>query len=205
MARYRGPLLKICRKYNCEPLFGNKKCLNIKKKYPAGEHGPNTRRSKISEYGVQLREKQKLKYIYGVLEKQFRNYFAKADRMKGITGENLIELLESRLDNVIFRLGLAPSRRAARQLVTHGHVQVNGKKVDIPSFLVQPDHTVQIKAKSKNMILVNESVKNVNDANILPWLSLDKVNLAGSMTDKPIRNEIPEIINEQLIIELYSK
>lgn len=205
MARYRGPLVKICRKYNSEPLFGNAKVLKIKKKYPAGEHGPNQRRTKISEYGVQLREKQKLKFIYGVLEKQFRNYFKKADRMKGITGENLIVLLESRLDNVVYRLGLAPSRRAARQLVGHGHVTVNGQKVDIPSFQVSTNDIIQIREKSRKMPLIHESVKNVNDQYLLPWLSIDKANLSGTMTDIPVRQEIPESVNEQLIVELYSK
>jgi small subunit ribosomal protein S4 len=205
MARYRGPLLKICRKYNSEPLFGNAKCLKIKKKYPAGQHGPNARRAKVSEYGVQLREKQKLKYIYGVLEKQFRNYFKKADHMKGITGENLIELLESRLDNVIYRLGIAPTRRAARQLVGHGHIHVNGKKVDIASYQVKINDSVQVREKSRKMPIIHESVKNVSDSALLPWLSLDKANLAGVLTDKPMRNEIPETVNEQLIVELYSK
>lgn len=205
MARYRGPLVKICRKYNAEPLFGNAKCFKIKKKYPAGEHGPNARRPKISEYGIQLREKQKLKYIYGVLEKQFRNYFEKADRMKGITGETLIELLESRLDNVIYRLGIAPTRRAARQLVGHGHILVNGKKVDIASFQVNVNDTIQVREKSRKMGLIHESVKNVSDSSLLPWLSLDKANLAGTLTDMPNRKEIPEMVNEQLIVELYSK
>lgn len=205
MARYRGPLLKICRKYDSEPLFGNAKCFKIKKQYPAGEHGPNKRRAKVSKYGVQLKEKQKLKYIYGVLEKQFRNYFKKADRMQGITGEILIELLESRLDNVLYRMGLAPTRRAARQLVGHGHITVNGKKVDIASFLVKADDVIQVKEKSRKMALIHESIKNVNDSGLLPWLSLDKANLAGTMIDKPMRNEIPEKVNEQLIVELYSK
>lgn len=205
MARYRGPLVKICRKYDSEPLFGNAKCLKIKKKYPAGEHGMNAKRAKVSEYGVQLKEKQKLKYIYGVLEKQFRNYFKKADRMQGITGENLLELLESRLDNVLYRMGLAPTRRAARQLVGHGHIMVNNHKVDIPSYQVRANDSIQVKEKSRKMALIHESVKNVNDSGLLPWLSIDKANLAGTMIDKPIRKEIPENVNEQLIVELYSK
>ena len=205
MARYRGPIVKICRQYNGEPLFGNRKCLNIEKKYPPGEHGPNKRRSKLSEYGVQLREKQKLKMIYGVLEKQFRNYFKKADNAKGITGEILIEMLESRLDNVLYRLGFAASRRAARQLVTHGHILVNSKKVDIPSFQVSVDDQLQIREKSRKMALIHESMQNSSEKTMLPWLSIDKASLSGKMIDTPVRAEIPETVNEQLIVELYSK
>jgi small subunit ribosomal protein S4 len=205
MARYRGPLVKICRRYNGEPLFGNRKCSNIKKKYQAGEHGPNKRRAKLSEYGIQLKEKQKLKFIYGVLERQFRNYFKKADRMTGITGDNLIELLESRLDNVMYRMGLAPTRRAARQLINHGHILVNGSKVDIPSYFVNAEEEIQIREKSRKMPLIHESVKNVTDTSLLPWLTIDKANLTGKMIDRPVRAEVPEKINEQLIVELYSK
>lgn len=205
MARFRGPLVKVCRRYNGEPLFGNRKCTKIKKKYQAGEHGPNKRKTKLSEYGIQLKEKQKLKFIYGVLERQFRNYFKKADRMQGITGDNLIELLESRLDNVLYRMGLAPSRRAARQLVNHGHIIVNDQKVDIPSYNIKTGDEIRIREKSRKMPLIHESVKNVTDTSLLPWLSIDKANLAGKMLDKPARAEVPEKVNEQLIVELYSK
>ncbi len=205
MARYRGPLLKLCRKYDSEPLFGNQKCLKIKKNYPAGEHGQAQKRSKVSEYGVQLREKQKLKLIYGVLERQFRNYYKKASKKSGVTGEILIELLEARLDNVLYRLGLAPSRRAARQLVAHGHVSVGDHKVDIPSYSVVVGDTIQIRDKSRKMPVIHESVQNITDSSLLPWLQLDKANLAGTLTDRPVRAEIPEKVNEQLIVELYSK
>jgi small subunit ribosomal protein S4 len=205
MARFRGPLLKICRRYDSEPLFGNQKCQKIKKKYPAGEHGLASKRKKVSEYGQQLKEKQKLKFIYGVLERQFRNYYKKSARLKGVTGEVLIELLESRLDNVVYRLGLAPSRRAARQLVNHGHVLVNGHKVDIASYSVSVDDEVQIREKSRKMALIHDSIQRISDSALLPWLTLDKANLSGKMIDKPIRREIPEKVNEQLIVELYSK
>lgn len=205
MARYRGPLVKLCRRYDSEPLFANQKCSKIKKQYPAGEHGLAKKRAKVSEYGIQLKEKQKLKFIYGVLEKQFRNYYKKASKKSGVTGELLIELLESRLDNVVYRLGLAPTRRAARQLVNHGHVTVNGHKVDIASYHVTKDETIQIREKSRKMQLIHDSVQNVSDSSLLPWLSLDKANLAGTLTDNPVRNEIPEKVNEQLIVELYSK
>ena len=143
--------------------------------------------------------------IYGVLEKQFRNYFKKADRTKGITGEVLIELLESRLDNVLYRLGFATSRRSARQLVTHGHILVNSKKVDIPSFQVSVGDELQIREKSRKMALIHESMQNSSEKTMLPWLSIDKASLSGKMIDKPVRTDIPENVNEQLIVELYSK
>jgi small subunit ribosomal protein S4 len=205
MARYIGPLVKICRRYNNEVLFGNAKCLKIKKKYPAGQHGANAKRAKISEYGVQLREKQKVKLIYGLLERQFRNTFEKATRMKGVTGDNLLALLESRLDNVVYRLGLAPSRNAARQLVNHGHITVNNSKVDIASYILSVGDVVQVKEKSRKLDIIHSTLKNVQDSSLLPWLSLDKAKLAGTFTDKPKRSELTDPINEQLIVELYSK
>lgn len=199
MARYTGPKARINRKFG-EPIFGNAKS---KKTYPAGQHG-NSRRSKTSEYGLQLREKQKAKYTYGVLERQFRNLYERASRMPGVRGEVLIQLLERRLDNVVFRLGLARSRNAARQLVNHGHIVVDGQVVDIPSYTVFEGQTIGIRERSKSLAIVSEAVQ-VLAHNQYPWLEWDGASMTGRFLHIPERADIPETIKEQLIVELYSK
>lgn len=201
MARYTGPKSKISRRYN-EPIFGPSKALN-KKAYPPGMHGRG-RRKKQSEYAVQLMEKQKAKYIYGVLEKQFANLFDKAARKEGITGENLLALLEARLDNTVFRLGVAPTRRAARQLVLHKHITVNGNVVNIPSYTLKAGDVVAVREKSKNLEVVTTSLGS-NNARRFTWLEWDGKDLAGKFVNAPQRDQIPEKIQEQLIVELYSK
>jgi small subunit ribosomal protein S4 len=201
MARYRGPKTKIARRFN-EPIFGPSKSLQ-KKSYPPGQHGRNRRR-KQSEYAIQLMEKQKAKYTYGVLEKQFANLFEKASRRSGITGEILLQLLESRLDNTVFRLGIAPTRRAARQLVLHKHIVVNGEIVNIPSYQIKVGDNVGVRERSKSLELVTESLASHN-AKKYPWLEWDNSDFVGKMVSVPQRDEIPENINEQLIVELYSK
>lgn len=201
MARYNGPKAKIARRFN-DPIFGHSKALQ-KKAYPPGQHGRGRRR-KQSEYAIQLMEKQKAKYTYGVLEKQFANLFDKASRRSGITGEILLQLLEARLDNMVFRLGIAPTRRAARQLVSHKHVTVNGEIVNIPSYHVQPGDVVAVREKSKSLELISDSVA-ANTVQRYPWLEFNKADLAGKMINVPSRDDIPENIKEQLIVELYSK
>ena len=209
MARYTGPVCKLCRREG-EKLFlkGNRcvtvKCSFEKKSYAPGQHGAS-QRTKISEYGIQLREKQKVRKIYGILEKQFRNYFHNAERLKGVTGENLLKLLESRLDNTIFRLGFAQSRNQARQLVLHRHFLVNGNLVDIPSFLLKPGDVISVKENSRRLIVVHESMKRIRDEDMYPWLTLDKAKMEGSFKDVPNRVDIPVQIQENLIVELYSK
>jgi len=201
MARYIGPKSKIARKFG-EPIFGPDKVL-AKKNYPPGQHG-NSRRRKTSEYGIQLREKQRAKYTYGLLEKQFRLTFDRAARSRGITGEVLLQLLESRLDNVVFRLGIAPTRAAARQLVTHRHITVNGKVLNIPSYTVKPGDVVAVREKSKSMEVVTNALAGFNHSKY-PWLEWDKATMSGKMLHIPERADIPESIKEQLIVELYSK
>lgn len=201
MARYTGPRTKIARKFG-EPIFGEDKVLT-KKNYPPGQHGLNKRR-KTSEYGVQLREKQKAKYTYGVLEKQFHNLFDKASRAKGITGEILLQLLESRLDNVVYRLGIAPTRAAARQLVLHRHITVNGKVVNIASYSVKPGDVVGVREKSKSLEVIGDALAGFNHSKYL-WLEWDESLKAGKFLHVPAREDIPENIKEQLIVELYSK
>jgi len=201
MARYTGPKSKIARKFG-EPIFGPDKVLS-KKNYPPGIHG-NNRRKKTSEYGIQLREKQKAKYTYGVLEKQFRNLFEKASRTKGIKGEVLLQLLESRLDNVVFRLGLASSRDAARQLVSHRHIVVDGKLVNIPSYLLKAGQVVSVREKSKSLEVINNSLSGFNHSKYA-WLEFDLSTKSGKFLHIPERADIPENIKEQLIVELYSK
>jgi small subunit ribosomal protein S4 len=200
MARYRGPKSKIARKFN-DPIFGPSKALQ-KKPYPPGHHGRGRRR-KQSEYAIQLSEKQKAKYTYGVLEKQFANLFHKASRKSGITGEILLQLLESRLDNVIYRLGVAPTRRAGRQLVLHKHVVVNGKVVSIPSFSLKKGDIVSVREKSKSLEVVVNSL--ASNSKRFPWLEWDGAEMSGKVVAMPQREEIPENIQEQLIVELYSK
>jgi small subunit ribosomal protein S4 len=202
MARYRGPKTKIARKFG-EAIYGTDKSFE-KKNYPPGFHGMNKKRRKSSEYGVQLKEKQKAKYTYGVLEKQFRNIFEHASRSKGITGEVLLQLLESRLDNVVYRIGIAPSRDAARQLVTHRHITVNGEVVNIPSFTLKPGDVVGVREKSKSLLVIAESLES-NRAGNFSWLEWNKNDMQGKFLNRPEREEIPENIKEQLIVELYSK
>ena len=202
MARYRGPKSKIARKFG-EPIFGPDKVFEHKN-YPPGMHGMSARRRKRSEYGLQLSEKQKAKYTYGILEKQFRNLFEKASSAKGVTGEVLLQLLESRLDNVVYRLGIAKTRSAARQFVTHCHIVVNGKVVNIPSYLVKPGDIVGVREKSKAMEEINDSLLSRRSGQY-GWLEWDNNQLAGKFLNRPEREEIPENIKEQLIVELYSK
>lgn len=201
MARYTGPKSKIARKFGA-PIYGEDKVL-ARKNFPPGQHG-NSRRRKTSEYGNQLKEKQKTKYTYGVLERQFRNLFEKAARTKGITGEVLLQLLESRLDNIAYRLGMAPTRPAARQLVLHKHVTVNGQVVNIPSYRVKPGDVVCIREKDKSLEVVAESLDGFNHAKY-PWLEWDASIMGGKYLHLPAREDIPEEIQEQLIVELYSK
>ena len=200
MARYIGPSTKIARKFG-EPIFGTDKDFE-KRNYPPGQHGLASKRKKKSEYGVQLKEKQKVKYTYGVLERQFRNLYEKASRMKGQKGENLIILLESRLDNLVYRLGIAPTRAAARQLVTHCHITKNGEVCNIPSVIVKPGDVIAVRERSKSLEVIAASVAS---AAKYSWLEFDAKNLTGKYLKVPVREEIPETINEQLIVELYSK
>ena len=202
MARYTGPKSKIARKLGA-PIFGADKVLT-KKNYPPGQHGQNRRR-KTSEYGVQLKEKQKAKFIYGVLERQFRGYYEKAKKMSGVTGENLLCLLERRMDNVVFRLGLANTRRQARQLVRHGHFTVNGKRVDIPSALVHEGDVIEVAEKSRSGAFFKELKESSNALSAPAWLTADQANLTGTVTRFPHREEIDVPVNEQAIVELYSK
>lgn len=201
MARYIGPKSKIARKFG-EPIFGPDKVL-AKKNYPPGQHG-NGRKRKSSEYGIQLREKQKAKYTYGVLEKQFRNLFDKAARGRGITGEVLLQLLESRLDNVVYRLGLAPTRAAARQLVSHRHIVVDGKVVNIPSYTLKPGQLIGVRERSKSLEVIENALAGFNHSKY-PWIEWDNVTKTGKYLHIPERADIPENIKEQLIVELYSK
>lgn len=201
MARYRGPKSKIARKFR-DPIFGPDKALD-RKPYPPGHHGANKRRRKESEYGLQLAEKQKAKYTYGILERQFRNTFQRASQKKGKTGEILLQLIEARLDNVVYRLGIAPTRRAARQLVTHRHITVNGDIVNIPSYEVKTGDLVGVREKSKSLEMISDSV--ASRSNKYPWLEWDDEKLVGKFISYPAREEIPENIKEQLIVELYSK
>jgi small subunit ribosomal protein S4 len=202
MARYRGPKSKIARKFG-EPIFGPDKVLE-KKNYPPGFHGLASRRRKKSEYGLQLKEKQKAQYTYGVLEKQFARLFHKASAAKGITGEVLLQLLESRLDNVVFRLGLARTRAAARQLVSHKHITVNGEIVNIPSYQLRPGDIVGVREKSKSLEIIADSMTS-HRYNKYAWLEWDDAAMSGKFLNRPEREEIPENIKEQLIVELYSK
>lgn len=203
MARYIGPRYRLCRREGAN-LFGNKKFDIEIRNYPPGEHG-NKRRMKLSDYGLQLREKQKVKRIYGVLERQFRRYYEKAARAKGVTGVVLLQLLERRLDNVIFRLGFAPTRPAARQIVSHGKVYVNDRRVNIPSFLVKVGDEVILKLKDNKKEYINENLKVTEDRPVQPWLSVDTKHYKGKIIKLPERDDVQFPINEQLIVELYSK
>lgn len=200
MARYRGPKQKLARRFK-EPIFGPSKVLE-RKAYGPGQHGQG-RRKKESEYALQLKEKQKAKYTYGLLERQFRNLFEKASRKKGITGENLLQFLEARLDNVVFRLGFARTRRQARQLVNHGHILVNDRVSNIPSHLLRPGDIVQVRPRSRRLEVVQDSVN--RNRRSYPFLEVDRDQLKGKFMDYPERQDIPENIREHLIVELYSK
>jgi small subunit ribosomal protein S4 len=201
MARYIGPTTKISRKFG-ESIFGVDKYFD-KRNYAPGQHGLSKKRKSPSEYAIQLAEKQKAKYTYGLLERQFRNLFEKAARKKGVTGETLLKMLEARLDNTIYRLGFAKSRRGARQLVTHKHVTVNGEVVNIPSYTLRPGDKVAIRERSKNLEVVKASISGKGKK--FGWLVIDEKNVEGTFVDFPERDQIPEHINEQLIVELYSK
>lgn len=201
MARYIGPKTKIARKFG-EAIYGSDRHFE-KKNYPPGQHGLN-RRKKTSEYGLQLKEKQKAKYTYGVLERQFANLFVKARRLQGVTGELLLILLESRLDNVVFRLGIAPTRAAARQLVSHRHIVVDGEVVNIPSYSVKPGQVIGVREKSKSLEVITAATSN-SSAHKYSWLEWDNHSKTGKFLNAPERSEIPENIKEQLIVELYSK
>ena len=200
MARYTGPSTKIARKFG-EPVFGEDKYFE-KRNYPSGQHGLARKRKKVSEYGPQLKEKQKVKYTYGVLERQFRNIYKKASRMKGQKGENLLILLESRLDNLVYRMGVAPTRAAARQLVSHCHITVNGEVCNIPSSIVKPGDVIAVRERSKSLEVITNAV---GAARKYSWIEFDAKNLSGKYLNVPVREEIPENISEQLIVELYSK
>ena len=203
MARYTGPKSKIARRFG-EPVLGPSKALN-KKSYPPGQHGRG-RRSKKSEYAIQLTEKQKVKYTYGMLERQFRNLFHRAAVREGIKGENLLKLCEARLDNTIYRLGVAPTRRAARQLVTHKHITVDGEIVNIPSYSLRPGQVVGVREKSKSLEAVVDSLASRGGVGKrFNWLEWDNSQMIGKFVQYPERDQIPETINEQLIVELYSK
>jgi small subunit ribosomal protein S4 len=208
MARYTGSVCKLCRRERQKLFLKGQKCFTEKcpietKNYPPGEHGLN-RRAKVSEYGIQLREKQKIKRIYGLLETQFRNYFDKANKQKGITGENLVKLLESRFDNVIYRLGFAASRKQARQLIRHRHFMINDRLVDIPSYSLSAGDILKLRDKSKKLDTIHSSLKRVKDSTY-SWLTVDKANLLGTFVQVPEREDIPLNANEQLVVELYSK
>ena len=201
MARYTGPKTKIARKFR-EPIFGADKTLD-RKNYRPGQHGQSKRRAKQSEYGIQLMEKQKAKYTYGILERQFRNLFEKAARKRGITGVVLLQLIESRLDNVVHRLGIGKTRSQARQLVSHRHILVNGELVNIPSYMLKPGDVVSVRERSKSLEIINESLEGT--VNRFSWLDFDRSAMSGKFMNYPERSDIPENINEQLIVELYSK
>jgi len=201
MARYTGPKSKIARRFR-EAIFGRDKALE-KKNYGPGQHGNSRRRPKLSEYAIQLAEKQKAKYTYGVLEKQFRNTFKRAAAKKGITGENLLKFLEARLDNTVYRMGIAPTRRGARQLVSHRHITVNGEVVNIPSYQLRAGDVIAVRERSKSLEVISNSVSTVR--NRFSWIDWNGSDLTGTFLTFPERSEIPENIKEQLIVELYSK
>ncbi|KZK73775.1 MAG: 30S ribosomal protein S4 [Pelodictyon luteolum] len=203
MARFRGSITKVSRRLGVALSPKAEKYLE-RRPFAPGQHGQG-RRGKISEYALQLREKQKMKFIYGILEKQFRNYYKKAVSQRGVTGDNLVRLLERRLDNVVFRAGFAPSRAGARQLVSHGHLLVNGKKVNIPSFLMTPGDLIEFRQKSKNMDAVTDALNKAPDARIPAWIQVDKANQKAVFLSVPERVDIQEPYNEQLVVELYSK
>ena len=201
MARYIGPKTKVARKFR-DPIYGPDKSYE-RKNYPPGQHGASRRRRKQSEYSIQLMEKQKAKYTYGILERQFKNIFNRASRRDGITGENLLQLIEARLDNVVFRMGIAPSRAGARQLVSHRHITVNGEVLNVPSYTLKPGDVVGVREKSKSMEAITDSLS--GSAHNFSWIEWNNDTMSGKFLNYPQRDEIPENIKEQLIVELYSK
>lgn len=203
MARYTGPATKKARAFG-EPIYGSDKAFE-KRKYPPGQHGTSRRRKQRSDYALQLMEKQKVKYTYGVLERQFRNTFDKAARKSGVTGTILLQYLEARLDNVVYRLGIATTRREARQLVGHRHIVVNGVVTNIPSYQVRPGDVIEVRGKSRNLDVIENNVKSKHDNRRYSWLEWNAERMEGKFLDYPVRESIPENINEQLIVELYSK
>ncbi len=208
MARYRGAVCRHCRREGAKLFLKGErcytdKCAMVRHPYPPGEHGQS--RSKVSEYGLQLREKQKARRIYGVLERQFHNYFKEADRRKGVTGEILLQILESRLDNVTYRMGLAASRQQARQLIKHGHFAVNGKKVDIPSYLTRPGEVISVREKSRGKDVFKELAETGQQQGTVDWLEVDFEKMSGKIIRKPSREEIDSPVSEQLIVEMYSR
>lgn len=210
MGRYTGPVCRLCRREGEKLFLKGKRCYTEKcaierRGYPPGEHGVGRRRRRLSEYAVQLREKQKVKRIYGVGENQFRNLFKRAARQPGVTGENLIVGLESRLDNVVYRLGFAPSRKAARQLIRHRHVRVSGATVDVPSYAISPGQEISLSQTAREMPLVLEAVADRKGRDQLPWLGVDYETGTGRMLERPSRSDIPLAVQEQLVVELYSK
>jgi small subunit ribosomal protein S4 len=209
MARYTDANCKLCRREGEKLFLKGARCLSDKcaierRPFPPGQHGGNMRRRKISPYGEQLREKQKVRRTYGLLEKQFRNYFKKADAKQGITGEELLQMLETRLDNIVYRLGFAPSRKAARQLVRHRHILVDGRIVDVPSFSVRPEQVIKVRDRSKKLDMIHQALK-IGRGDEIAWLRLNKAALEGALVEIPKRADIPLTANEQLIVELYSK
>jgi len=209
MARYTDASCKLCRRERQKLFLKGTKCFSDKcpveiRNYPPGQHGA-TKKFKLSDYAVQLREKQKVRKTYGVLEKQFRTYFAEAARLKGVKGDNLVRLLERRFDNTLYRLGVAPSRKSARQLITHKHFTVNGRVVNIPSYLLKAGDVIQVREKSRKMEMIHDAMKRMKDTLMPEWLSLDKANMSGTFLKMPERSEVQFIGNEQLIVELYSK
>jgi small subunit ribosomal protein S4 len=210
MARYTGPVCRLCRREGEKLFLKGKRCFTEKcaierRAYPPGEHGTGRRRRRQSDYAVQLREKQKVKRIYGLGERQFRNLFQRATRVPGVTGENLLVQLESRLDNIVYRLGFAPSRKAARQLIRHRHVHVDGRSMDVPSFVVAPGAEISIAPHAREMPVVKEAVEDQRGRDQLAWLGVDYQAVTGRMLERPSRADIPLAVEEQLIVELYSK
>ncbi len=208
MAVYRGPKCRLCRREGVKLFLKGEKCYSVKcplerRKYPPGQHGQVQR--KLQDYGLQLREKQKIKRIYFVLERQFRNYFREAERLPGLTGENLLRLLETRLDNVVYRLGFAPNRRMARQLVNHGHFLVNGRKVNIPSYRVRPGDVIEVRERSRNIAPMRSLPQNLAHRRVPEWLEMDMENLRGRVLSLPTRDQIDTDVQEQLVVEFYSR
>jgi len=211
MARYTGPVCRICRREGVKLYLKGERCYTSKcamdrRPYPPGMHGPERRRVKLSDYGIRLREKQRLRRIYGVMERQFRRYFEMASKAKGMTGPTLITILERRLDNVVYRLGFASSRAQARQLVTHGHFTVNGRKIDIPSYLVKPGDVIAVKEESRDKPYFKALAETLAQASVPSWLSLDPLTMSGKVLEIPRREDITDIpVNEQLVVEFYSR
>lgn len=208
MAKYRGPVCRLCRREGGKLFLKGARCMTEKcaverRAYPPGQHGQG--RARVSEYSAQLREKQKLKRIYGVLERQFRGTFAKAERQRGITGENLLRMLERRLDNVVYRLGFAVSRKEARQLVNHGHFRVNGRKVNQPAFLVREGEVIEVKERSRQILPIKAALEMVDARGVPAWLDLDRENMKATVRGLPAREEIAMPVNEQLVVDLYSR